>query len=193
MDIGQIDWGALSQIITFLIAIAGLVLSLYRARPEVRKVEADTNLSRAETEKARADAAKTAAESVDLLIPPLNHRIDALTEELAKTNKRGEDLVQEIMAEREARKAEREAREAVDANAREEIARRHAAELSALNQRVSEQQAEIEALKLESSELKHGVAILVIQLKQNNITPRWPAETGPSLAGPAPLDAGAAG
>lgn len=153
---------------SILISIIGLVLSFiisWDARKTAKQKIADTDetlsaaeklksesiQALAEAEKARADAQKLQAEasqaqsqSVSILLDPLNARIKGLEGGMDALNEEAKTL-----------RSEREMRETA-----------HRAELASMR-------SNQEVMKLEVDELRLGVGILVIQLKEAGLEPRW--------------------
>lgn len=97
-----------------------------------------------------ADAGEVAAQSVGLLLGPLNEKLEKVMSDLGTANERIEKMQTERDLERESLKAERAAR--------------------AEERRVM--QAEID-------ELRAGVGVLVAQLEAAGLTPRYKPKTGP--------------
>ena len=133
----NIDWTALGIIISIIIGLGGLLLQFLKRPQEVKQAKADTNRSVAE-------AGKAAAESVDLLLIPLNDKIAALNTRVAA-----------LEQERDALRESRDQRE-ID----------HAEEIKGLKNTQAVQQSEID-------ELRGGVAVLVAQLEAAGLEPRY--------------------
>jgi hypothetical protein len=136
-----IDWPALG---TFLTAIVGVVIAL-DARKTARERTAERSAN-------NADAGESAAESVRLLLDPLNTRISTLESQLTAFAHREQVL-----------KDEREARE-----------KAHKAEIDGLRTVMSVMQSEI-------NEFRGGVDVLLAQMEGAGIIPRWKPKpkTGP--------------
>lgn len=155
----NIDWASVYQITLAIGVLAGLILSIYNLRPNIRKTEseteknaADSEESKANAERAKAEAGVFAAQSADILLKSLNERVLFLeSENTAKTQE-----IESLKTGREALKQE------------------HAEENNRLIGKINVLQSEVD-------ELRGGVAVLVAQLEAEKLAPRYrpKPKTGP--------------
>lgn len=129
----NIDWPGLAAII---MAVGAIVIAYWKRG----KDDADVN--------------QAAAASVNLLLVPLNNRIEYLAERVEKLTANEQRLH----------------------NEREKREREHKVELDAMRTVQAAMQNELD-------ELRAGVAVLVAQLEQAHITPRYRPKTGPLTGG----------
>lgn len=165
----NIDWPAVAILGTLVVSLLTAALTLYRTRPELRKVQADTNLADAQTGYA-------AAQSAELLLGPLNTRIDELQDQITGQARK----ISTLESERDELKQGRAKRE-----------EDHTAEIDSLKAAQAAQQeahkGEIAALQNEVDGLRGGIMVLVAQLEAAHITPEWKPKpkpgTGPLAGG----------
>lgn len=138
------EWATIiGTVISFIVAIGSLVVSFSQRR------------------KNSADAGETSSRSVGLLLEPLNKRIDTLTEELDKANKKIAKVESERESERERYRIEREEAERI--------------------RKQENKEREEERIKMQSEidEMRGGFIVLNAQLEGAGITPRYKPKTAP--------------
>lgn len=121
-----------------------------KTKAEAMQAMADAEQSKAEAMKLQADAMNAAASSVSLLLDPLNVKIRGLEGGMEALNTEAKTLRQE----------------------REEREKRHQEELTTMR-------AVQTAMQLDLDEMRLGVGILAIQLKEAGIEPRWMPKVKP--------------
>lgn len=173
----NLDWTAVYQITLALGVLTGLGLSLYSLRSNRRKVDADTGLAQ--------------AQSVELLIPPLNDaiaklskKVDGLVSDNDVLKARNAEMVTAhatLLAEHKAAlvKLAALAKKVADMEL-ERTAQDQAVQV--LGDKVKELERERLQLTAEVQDLRGGVQTLAAQLKLAGIDPRYsppPLRTGP--------------
>lgn len=134
-----IDWAA---IVTAIAALAGVIVA-FDARKTARQ-------KLAEAGRVQAEAGHAAAESVEILLAPLNARITELSVALVAANETIAILKRD----------------------QADMLLRYTTEMVQRDQERGKLHAEID-------EMRGGVMVLVAQLEQAGIKPRWKPKTGP--------------